>query len=203
MRWSGQESRMVVPNFWPVECFCRGRRRRLQILAVAAVTQRDPPRWRGMRTRREFCAATKSGISHVFRSACCPRAYLTSWLAASSQTTSVADFAQQNARGAWDLRREDRVPKARASISAAQAIPRRFCGGVDDAHEADPPAWSIPRGSRPEGFRRVEDDPGNPQETQNLHCVRSRGRQELLETSAHAETESLALAPQCCRCLLR
>ena len=30
-----------------------------------------------------------------------------------------------------------------------------------------------------------------------------RGRQELLGTSAHPETESLALAPQCCRCLLR
>ena len=156
-----------------------------------------------MRTRREFCAATKSGISHVFRSACCPRAYLTSRLAGSSQTTSVADFAQKNACGAWHVRGEDRVPKARASISAAQAIPRWFCGGVDDVDEADHPAWSIPRGSRPEGFRRVEDDPGNPQETQNLHCVRRCGRQELLGTSAHPETESLALAPQCCRCLLR
>ena len=53
---------------------------------------------------------------------CIPVSVLPDWLSESSHRKSVADLALQNARGARDARGVDRVQKARASISAAQAI---------------------------------------------------------------------------------
>ena len=69
------------------------------------------------------------------------------------------DLAQQHARGLGTF--EERIASRRQELqSAQQAILRWLWEGVDDAHEAYNPSWSINRGSRQEGLRRVEEHPG-------------------------------------------